>query len=481
MKTILDAKVAMMPFTHTIDFNLNRKSHNDPYFIGSYSGFFNHIMKHLNLNASLVKSNVIGTCYSNGTCNGFFSLLLNGQADFSLLSLPYQFAPGVHISTHEPVAYGPFSNVDSMKMLSLPIKNQRVIQMDALQIYEDTSLFVYFIFFSFFFTSYILLNWPFNNKRSKNISFFSLVSALLNNKLIPRQRFVHSTIVLWSFFLFIFFLVKIINGSVNSDLMKVFPEKYYETLDELIDDIYLGKSHVIGIKNYRAHSAISGRREFIFKKLLVKLISNVNTFAIPTYMVNNQPTVFIGFKITSEIQKALFCGTYNSHYFQLDQSEPFLSYQQAYAMSHNISWQLRRRIYSTFNSIFESDLLSVYHEEITTKSIGLVGVPKTTLYNCRSKLEIEKFTKKQVNWPRHIDLETILILFNCLLYFYSVSLTIFIGELSLDSVLRKYILVKLEKRQKRNSRWKLSRSKQPRANLPFHFDNHRLNRSNNCT
>lgn len=407
--TSLNAKVAMMSFFPNIAFNNQRKGPSDDYFVGLSSSYYNNIMRKLDLNATLIKSQTIGTCHTNGSCSGLFSLLKTGVADFSLLPLPYQMAINAPVSSDDPVVYGPFSNVESIRILSLPITMKRVVKVDLMQIYVDTSYYVYLVMILSILLIYIISNWPFYSNKKRKITLFSLSTVFINNQLISRPKIFHSFIMICFYYIFTTLVIKIVCGSINSELIKVYPEKYYESLKQLVNDIEMGKARANCVNNYRAHSTMLARDEVYFKKLM-RRIETFNTRTLIASEMKINSSALVAFDGTISFIKTFFCGFFESYYFSLHQSEPILTQQTAIAMSSKINPLLRQRVTSIFTRIFHSGLFSKYITIVNLNTASICNVLTNSIHNCESKLKSIKYHKQQVTLPMSINLDSTLII-----------------------------------------------------------------------
>lgn len=422
---ILNAKIAMMEFFPLVLINRDRKNPQDDYFVGSAAAFYNDIVNYLNINITLLETDDFGTCYINGTCTGLFAMLQSGEADFSLVSLPYTFIPEMPINSSNPVVHGPFSFEDQMTMISLPITQKTFVTLDVLQTFTSTSFDLYLIFLAIIFLIYQLVNWPIFRrirKNSKRISLFTLFSNCINKKPIKRPRIYHSVIAISSFLTLAALITMIICSSVNSDLMKIYPEEYYKTIHQLVNDIEHGKAQVRCMKYFRADSALAGQNEPVFIKLFSKMkyINRQTIIEIPLLMKRNR-TVFVGFKQTTRILESLFCGWDKKNHLLLDRSEPFLIHKTSIAFGWRISSQLRLRVAAIFNSIFERHMFNEYQKKIVSEAVNTVNIKESALFNCEFTKATEKYYKKQVSPPAAISLNVILILFKCLFWSWLLS------------------------------------------------------------
>lgn len=441
--SILEAKVAMMEFASLVRFNKNRKSYKDKYFVGVNPDYYNDVMRHLNLNATLIKARRFGTCYSNGSCSGIFSLIQSGKADFSLPALPFTISPNVSISSRHPIYHGPLVTDDPLRITGLPITDSKYIDLDVLQIYKATPSIVYSMMIMIFFVVYFINKIPFYGRRRRKVTFFSLFSTLINNKLISRPKLLSSSVAIAMYSFLVLFILKIMSGSINSDMMKVYPDQYYETLEQLVDDLELNKVQVRCVKYHRADSFISGRDDLIlYKKLYssMKYVSRMAVFKLPKIMLKHHPTTFIDFRLMSSLIKSLFCGHDKKLYIRLHHSKPFFVYQTAIAMNSNISFALRQRVINIFNRVTEGRILYQHYKKVVIASSSLAKISPTSLVNCRSAYLYEKYYKKQVKPPKTIDFNSVAILFVYLLLFWSISLFIYLVERLTSKCCRKKVL-----------------------------------------
>ena len=422
MSNLMKATVAMKEFRPDVIFNSKRKDIHDNYFIGPTSYYYNDIMNHLNLNATLVKADRVGTCYASGNCTGLYSLIQTGKADFSLPPMQYTFAPDVPVSSLNPVVHGPFVMERSISMLSFPISNRTEIQLNILQTYKDTSFFVYLLLICFTLIFHLLFNIrPLKGKRKqKQVSLFSLYSVLINNGSIDPSKFITSVITVAILSIFTFFSLTIVKASVSCDFLKIIPEKYYESLEMVVKDVQADKTRALCIKNLNAHSAISGRDEKVFKKLLesMEFIAIWDQPKVPYLMMKDKPTLFFASEVISLNVQTHFCGKGKGmeYYIQLRRSKPFLNYHTSMGMKVNIDPQLRKRVHDVYNSIFEKGITNEFMKSISIHNARRVGIEKSKIFNCRSTYDIIRYNEKQVSVPQQLDLLATGIVFKLLLF-----------------------------------------------------------------
>lgn len=431
----------MKEFLPDTRFNLKRSEMNDPYFVGSNSEHYSSLMKYLNLNATLVKSRNFGNCYSNGTCTGMYSLLQTGQADFALVGLKYTFSPDVPASSTDSIVYGSYFAEEAISILSLPQSSSTYMNLNLLQIFKSTSMDVYFIFLFLCLLIYKVIKCPLfkNRDRKKKITVFSLITTMMNNNLIPRPNFIYVCITVALFSFFVNFTYRIIGVSINCDFMKVYPEVYYESVEQLVRDIKLGKAHPYCIRDMRAHSVISGRNEPIYKSLIsamsYKRLRNLRK--IPHLMQKDPSNVLIGNKLTNQIVQVTFCGVNRTNYFLLRQSSYFLFYNSALAMNTKIHPQVRQRAQKMFAIVFEHGITAQYRKDLIIRRGVELGTPKNVLLNCQLTLESKKYSEQRVSKAQIIDLSAIGIVFKNMIFLWMGALIVFQFEFLIEIRPRK--------------------------------------------
>ena len=180
----------------------------------------------------------------------------------------------------------------------------------------------------------------------------------------------------------------------------VIPEKYYESLEMVVKDVEVGKVRALCIKKLNAHSAISGRDEKIFKKLLSSMEF------VPIWNQSNIPYL------------TLFCSKmeWMEHYTRLRRSEPFLNYHTFVGMKVDIYPQLRKRVHDVFNSVFEKGITGEYRKRILIDNAQRAGISKSKMFTCRSISGIIRYNEKRVSIARELDLAATGIVFKFLLF-----------------------------------------------------------------
>ena len=408
---MMSAKIAMIEFRPNVLF-YDRKSPRDPYFTGPKSDYFNDLMKHLNLNATLLKAKNFGNCNVSDNCTGIYSTVQKGQADFSLLIVPYYFAPGI--------IYGPYGYPQTSSILSLPVIERSITRLDVLQIFTYTPLSVYVVFIFLILSLYMILNAT--RKKNSRTSLFSLFSTFINYFSIPRPRLAHSILVMILFLFLITFLTRIIFCSIDANLIKMNPAKYLESLEEVLEAVLEGKVRVYCIKNMRAHSAMLNRHENIFKQLLsrMKHVTRPEIGNLTLFMVQ-KPTVVLEIQSMIGIIEGLFCGLYKNLYIKL-RTKPFLVAHTALTMNSNISNELRRRVTKVFSNALETDHHMRHFRQMKLKSMIYYGIKSTNLFKCEFELEYTRYLERNVSNVHPIGLEAILVLIKWQLVLWSLAL-----------------------------------------------------------
>lgn len=444
MSQLLTARVAMMEISPNIKFNRNRTTFNDDYFKGMAPWYFNDLMRHLNLNASLVKSPIFGSCRDDTNCTGLYSILQNDLADFSLMSVPYTYTPGVQ------VIYGPYGTTQEASMLSLPIKNSTITKLDVFTLFTSTPVHIYLVIGLLFLILLVIIN-LFANSRSQ-LTFFSIYSNFFNRDHIRRPRLPHTIVAVLIYFFFITFLNLIINCSYDSNLIKKNPAEHFKVLNDLVKPLDKGKIQIYCIKNMRANSAMMARHEWIFKKLLSKMkyVSRRDINKIPEIMKEKQ-TVFIEIASMHQIVKNLFCGrgrNFSRLYNKLKSSNPVLVVHTAIAMSPKINFQLKKRVFNVFNTAFEANLQMKYFQHLAINSARNNKLKVNKLFNCQSKLEFKRYRNKDVLKNVHpVEMDEIGVLFKLQLFLWLIASVVHIKsivnqKMSKKNKKRKPVLLK---------------------------------------
>lgn len=92
-----------------------------------------------------------GSCFANGTCDGLSGLLAENKVDFGIFPVDINYGPDVPVNSTVPFVRGPVCHTVSMTVQSLPWQKEQISEIDILQIYRDTSIFVVSLLIFFFF------------------------------------------------------------------------------------------------------------------------------------------------------------------------------------------------------------------------------------------------------------------------------------------------------------------------------------------
>ena len=228
---LLPVKTTYVPFRPYLVLNENPKDIFDK--LSSSGHFYNGLLRHARLNATVFESAKLGECVWNGTqsvCSGIFGQIASGKVDFSLYptmlenyddrELFMRVKPGLMVDEMERV------------FLSTPQFPDRVADVSPFFIFQQFSLWLVLLNFVILMIVVVLINYRLKS-RSKRICIVDAVTLHTlrwsRSYLSNRRRIIFIFILFYTFFSHYYY-----SGQVSSDLIVNIPAVYLKNLEEIL-------------------------------------------------------------------------------------------------------------------------------------------------------------------------------------------------------------------------------------------------------
>lgn len=397
----MSATVGLVKLDFALYLNPVRKTSYD-YFKGSYAYYWNEVMKFLKLNLTISLASDYGNCYANGTCTGVVGMLSKGEVDFSLTPVAPSLSPDFPVTSTSPFTRGPVNGLIFITIQSLPRVQKIEKRLDMLQVYRDLPLSVLLFSFIFLLSIWLLCRIPlpklgkrFRLKRRKyKLHLFAFADAFFNSTSLPLPSLGHLLCIYLSLICFITVLKNALSSSINSDVIKVEPAKYYETLKEFVSAAEKGKITIHYGQGLRAITELSMRRESIYRRTVRVSKSEPPTGVLTVVgRMFDGLGVFLGSHINTEWIKAYLCFSKRQQAQLLKLMDPPISESICVlGLKNNITRSLKNLLTKAYSILFESGMSKDYERKCNIWMVlNVLGWSQYfPLMNCYGNMEAVK-------------------------------------------------------------------------------------------
>lgn len=378
----------------------SKRLHGHDYFSGAYSYYFNDIIKFIKLNLTIVTANDgYGTCFANGTCSGLPGLLSEDKVDFTLFAIDPNFGSDVPITSTSPFIQGPIGSVLSISIQSMPKINSHTEKVDIFEIYRELSIWVVVLIVLLLLVVLLLSRIRLSNSNRRTIhqdqklTLFALIDAIFNAKYLPSSPIQYIFFIDSTLLTFVSIMKIINNSSVNSDVIKIEPAKYYETLEQFILAAEAHQLDIYVIEGLQVQSEFLNRPEDIYRRIarVVKQQHRNRSLRILEDIIKGK-SALMSTNLISTYAQSLLCTINKNSVRQMKWMDPPISESwNVLGFNTNISLPLRTLMSRTYMSLFESGLSGEFDRKSNRIIVNdLFGNIPNLLTNCLSQLTTVK-------------------------------------------------------------------------------------------
>lgn len=357
--------------------------------VGSGTTFYNWLIVSLNLNFTITNAESQGHCVYDGnsrnaSCDGAVGQLADDRADFSLLPMPLTcYDPRIPLL---PVCFGPNLYESDMIFASMPYE-QAVNQ--TLTVAHTLHRLPLFYLFSglVFLLSLILINYSVTrSRRVVRITCIQMYGLMLS-RCSGSVKKAYRRILFAACLMTAFFVVQVMQGCTNSDIVVVTPAQYYQTLAEAagsglpaawirgltLDDEFRKSNHAAQKKLFQRAEHCHSRYK-AQENAFVRLAQGLNQ-AITFFDSDFEAKCVVGISCFLREWQPLHGLRFSA---AIGVSTAILTY------SRNIDPDLREILSVFFQRVFETGVYDRYNSDLSS-SLSLLGDTRK-MHSCLIRL-----------------------------------------------------------------------------------------------